>query len=326
MPAMERPLYALVLLVGTLIAGARLVQQMPLAIAAPGSQPGGSAVSVPAAASPGPQPLTAAQGLDGFPAWSPDGRQVAFMRDGQIWLMARDGSRPRALTDSPGWDVAPVFAPNGRQVAYIRFPPGGEEEQGELRAVSLEGQEQLLLREPGPIGYAAWSPDGRVLAYTTRSEVKLYDLTSRQSRVLVNLGAAADLLPGGLAWSPDGQTLIFGAGARQEGQRRLQMNLHRVNAAGGEVVAITSDGGIMPDFSPDGRQVVFRNPRRQTGIYVLTLDSGRLESRVRDEGRFMYFHPRWAPDGRSLLLSRLELPRKQADRHLISRIVVLHGK
>ena len=55
---------------------------------------------------------------DTAPAWSPDGTRLAFLRDGQVHVLAADGGEPEKVTDLPLGAGAPVWSPNGERIAF----------------------------------------------------------------------------------------------------------------------------------------------------------------------------------------------------------------
>jgi Tol biopolymer transport system component len=61
--------------------------------------------------------LTQGRDADTWPAWSPDGKTIAFIRNGDLWLMQSDGSRPRALYVN-GVANGPSWSPDGRRIAF----------------------------------------------------------------------------------------------------------------------------------------------------------------------------------------------------------------
>ena len=70
------------------------------------------------------QPLTSSPDWELFPAWSPDGKQIAFnglvpnSRNTDVYLMDADGSDVHQLTYSPGFDENPAWSPDGTQIVF----------------------------------------------------------------------------------------------------------------------------------------------------------------------------------------------------------------
>lgn len=262
--------------------------------------------AAPAAGVPaGGQQLTNTSAMDGFGAWSPDGKQIAFMRDGRIWLMEGSGSGARALTTTDAvWDSVPAWKPGGKEIAFARVAVSGD--QAWVVSVDVKtGKETVLGKETEPVGHLAWDPGGKALYYSTLTRLNKLDLRRGKSSTLLTVPSDWELQAGGLAVSRDGKQLVYGAGPAVG--RGIRYDLFRLNLAGrqAEPEQLTRGGGIMPSFSPDGRQIAYRNPRQGTGIYVMELASHATIQAVADEERAMYFHPAFSPDGKGLLVSRL---------------------
>ena len=88
-------------------------------------------------------PLTALDGREREPTFSPDGSQVAFSWDGgvygtsDIYVKLVGSSDVRQLTMDPARDVMPRWSPDGRRIAFLRFPPGAND--GRIHVMSALG-------------------------------------------------------------------------------------------------------------------------------------------------------------------------------------------
>ncbi len=157
-----------------------------------------------------PQRLTISAGDNNQPAWSPDGRQIAFSsgRTGnfEIFVMAADGSNPQQLTNSRGFDEWPVWSPDGKQIAFVSDRDGNVE----IYLMNADGSDQKRLTDhPADDWPAAWSPGGRELVFSSNRDGNwnLYLLEVASGRLTrLTDDPANEREP---AWSPDGQTIAL---------------------------------------------------------------------------------------------------------------------
>ena len=97
--------------------------------------------------------LTHKRTYDGEPAWSPDGRKIAFQskrrvggNSGEIYVMNADGSGKRNLTRNPAQDGSPSWSPDGRRIAFVSNRDGRRFEAHVMNADG-SGQRSLTLQE-----------------------------------------------------------------------------------------------------------------------------------------------------------------------------------
>ena len=155
--------------------------------------------------------LTGTQGADeDHPAWSPDGKLVAYTTDGtgeqQIAVRPAEGGAERLLTSfSQGYLYGPIFSPDGKALSF-------SDSAHKLWLVGVDGgaPRQVAQDKFSEIHDQAFSPDSRWLAFSMtavnrRRDLYLYSVTSG---VLTRLGdgSSIDANP---VFSPDGKYLYF---------------------------------------------------------------------------------------------------------------------
>jgi len=156
------------------------------------------------------------------PAWSPDGKQVAFISDdGQVadagykmidmslFMVDADGKNlkklvvPYFFTGGVDW---PTWSPDGKQISYDHFETG---KTSQIYAYTLSTDRERALTEHPEGAYApAWSPDGKWIAFTRRNQGKhdIYALPVAGGDPVKLTDSGANLAP---CWSPDGSLLAY---------------------------------------------------------------------------------------------------------------------
>jgi len=154
----------------------------------------------------------------GDSAWSPDGKQIAFISNisgrNNLWVVPVEGGWPVQLTVSDQRQATPAWSPNGQWIAYTSDTDGNE--QWDIFLVSPDNGQVVNLTNTAEISEEspAWSHDGERLAYSVKPKTspnyeidwidvaarKITHLTTNTPKELSNLGAI---------WSRDGKSIIF---------------------------------------------------------------------------------------------------------------------
>ena len=129
-----------------------------------------------------PQNLTNDRNDDRHPAWSPDGKRIAFSstRDGhfknkfgitdEIYVMDADGQNEQRLTDNRNNDWDPVWSPDGNRIAF------SADRKGDLVSFDIYvmdadgGNQQKLTNNRGWDSSPSWSPDGNRIAFSSERD------------------------------------------------------------------------------------------------------------------------------------------------------------
>ncbi|GAA0318660.1 serine hydrolase [Actinoallomurus spadix] len=261
---------------------------------------------------------------DTAPAWSPDGRRLAFLRDGQVAVLDADGGEPEQVTDLPLGAGAPRWSPDGRRLAFtapvdptggargpmvsdgIDYQADGSGFHGpvrrQLHVLDLDGREVRQLTDgPESAGTPAWSPDGAVLAFTRRAGAD-GDLRHRTPVHLLEVDdphararnvAFADGVAATVGWAAGGTALLVTGWA---GDPAGHAHLYRVDAAGGAVTDLSGalDCNLMPGgpgypgglpHEDDGRILFCLRDHGCTHLWSVTADGDDARPVIAGPGR-----------------------------------------
>jgi Tol biopolymer transport system component len=229
-------------------------------------------------------------GLQCEPAWSPDGRFLAYSSDRgghfEIYVQPAGEGDAVQITHSPAHDWQPAWSPDGKRIAFR-----SEGEGGGLYVVPALGGSQ---RKISPFGYhPRWSPDGARILFDTQIK-SLSGIPALYTTALDGSeprGVLTDFLKdflggkaGYAAWHPDSQRVSVWATHKKLGQ-----GFWTVPVGGGEPVRsevspdvekrVQEAGLTLGSFvwSPSGQALYFQGDSRGvTNLWKITVDPKTL--------------------------------------------------
>ena len=308
---------------------------------------------VPAAGGVEPERLTNGPN-DTAPRWSPDGRQLAFVRglkkDGkpqpsQIFVLSFSGGEPRALTSLPKGAASPAWSPDGSKIAFLSNSSAGDLKKSAMHSAGEETPAKGTVRKSDVriITRAVYRFNGSGYLDPARPRhiwvmaTALKDGGDSSPPVQLTSGAYSEEDP---AWSPDGARIYFLSTRVVEDYYELpHKEIYAVPSSGGETAKIAQIKGSISEMavSRDGARIAFtgvlNQPVRsydQPDLFVAEARSGGVVKNLTRDYDFdvasgltgdqraprggASLPPVWSGDGRSIVVATSRQGRQNLER------------
>ena len=239
------------------------------------------------------------------PRISPDGTRVAVdvaePGGADIWIHDLSRGTETRLTTDPANDRAPFWTPDGERVVFE------SNREGSLglfwKLADAPGDAERLMTETSgaaTLEASSWSPDGR-LAFFRAPPVDI-GLLSMEGERSVEMLFDTEFSEAAPAISPDGDWIAYDSD--ETGQNEIYVQ--RFPSLGNKI-AVSTDGGAQPLWSPDGDELFYRGPRGMMVVPVGTDPTFRAgEPEVLFEQQYFLLLSRrtydLAPDGQRFLM------------------------
>jgi tricorn protease len=252
------------------------------------------------------------------PGISPDGREIAFAAQGDLWTVPASGGEARLLVADPAFDRRPLFSPDGRSLAFVSMRTGG----GDIYVLTLAtGALRRVTWDDGLDQLDAWGRDSDWIYFssTGRDIAGMNDVFRVRAAGGTPMAVTGDAYVNefGAAPSPDGRNLAFtarGVGSaqwwRKAGSHLDQSELWLMNldaAAASAYTRLTERDArqLWPMWHPDGRALYYVSSRGGAeNVWTRPAASSGAEraiTRFRD-GRVLW--PSITADGRAIAFER----------------------
>ena len=219
---------------------------------------------------------------DEYPAWSSDGKRIAFTANPEghydIYVMEADGSRIRRLTSTETDEKEPAWFPDGSGIAYSSEIKKFIRKQLTLWKVDVDTAKTERIIPGYNKGHAIphISPQGQLITFTGKRslgwDVALYDRRTHEVKFLDEGGKSCRA-----RFSGDGKKLAY-VSSKADGKGDIWM----MNADGTDKRRLTERDetfDYFPAWSPDNRFIVFNSSQQHDhngdwALYVLELKTG----------------------------------------------------
>ncbi|HXG69705.1 MAG TPA: hypothetical protein VNJ04_03730, partial [Gemmatimonadaceae bacterium] len=222
-----------------------------------------------------------------------------------LYRVATLGGEPRKLLDDA---VDADWSPDGRQLAFVRWHVSKDVARSTVWVIQADGgvARQIAEVDQSQLVHPRWSPDGRTIAAVTRVQqaglphrILLIDADGRSSRVLSPVSGIGG--PSAIAWSGDGREIVYlqaasvGGHATGSAARLIRQNVETSRAT---TMMWSPNSGLVFDILAPGRAVFDgRSPRENLQEITTGKGIGEPAARWLTRGNSSDRQPIYSPDG-----------------------------